>query len=101
VTAPYLSPESGGVLVSVRVQPRAARAGIAGERQGRLLLRVGEPPADGAANAAACRLLARAAGVAAGQVTVVRGHRSREKLLQVRGVTVEALTEALADRPAR
>jgi len=69
--------------LSVRVQPRAAREELAGVRDGRVLVRVSAPPVDGKANAAVCALLARAAGVPKGRVSVVRGQRAREKVVRI------------------
>lgn len=73
----------------VRVQPRAARDAIAGERGGALLVRLQAPPVDGAANEALRRLLARALGVPASSVRLLRGERAREKLLEIGGVRAQ------------
>jgi uncharacterized protein (TIGR00251 family) len=81
--------------VAVRLQPRASRDAIEGMSDGVLAVRVSAPPVDGRANAALCKLLARAAGVAPSKVTVVRGERSRDKVVRVEGVTPEALRAAL------
>ena len=76
----------------VRVTPRAGRDEIAGERDGMLLVRVGAPPADGRANDAVLRLIARALHVPARDVELVRGARSREKTIRVAGCSgAEAL----------
>lgn len=80
-----LSADGDGVLLAIRVTPRAARARIAGERAQRLLVHVSAPPLDGRANDAACRLLAKALGIAPGLVTLVSGERSRDKLVRVQG----------------
>jgi uncharacterized protein len=71
--------------VRVRVVARARRDEIAGERDGRLVVRVTAPPVDGKANAAVCRLIADAYGVPKNRVTVVRGAKSRDKLVRVEG----------------
>lgn len=80
---------AGGVRLRVRVQPRAPRDAIAGERGGALLVRLKAPPVDGAANKALRRLLARALGVPPSAVSVLRGETAREKLLEVAGVRLE------------
>jgi uncharacterized protein YggU (UPF0235/DUF167 family) len=79
----------------VRLQPRARRTELAGERDGALLARVSAPPVDGRANVALCRLIAGAAGVAPSKVSVVRGHGSRDKVVRVEGVEPTALRAAL------
>jgi uncharacterized protein len=81
--------------IRVRLQPRARKDEIAGERAGAVLIRVTAPPVDGKANAALCRLVAKAAGVAPSKVTVVRGHTARDKVLEVAGVAPQELRAAL------
>jgi uncharacterized protein len=76
----------------IRVQPGARRdevggtAPVSGARAGApavLLVRVRARPVEGAATTAAERAIAAALGVRAGQVHVVRGATSREKLIEV------------------
>ena len=79
----------------VRLQPRARREEIVGERGGAVVIRVTAPPVDGKANAALCALVAKAAGVAPSRVSVVRGHAARDKVLRVEGVEDASLRAAL------
>jgi hypothetical protein len=84
------------VSFSVRVQPRASKDELAGERAGALLVRLTAPPLEGAANSALVRLLARALGVPPSAVEILRGESGRNKLVRVRGVRggqVQALAE--------
>ncbi len=67
---------------------------MAGERAGRVVIRVTAPPADGRANAAVCKVVAEAVGVPPSAVAVVRGHVSRDKTLEVAGVDAAALRAA-------
>jgi uncharacterized protein len=60
-----------------------------------VVIRVTAPPVDGKANDALCRLVARAAGVAPSKVAVVRGHTTRDKVLEVEGVDPLDLRAAL------
>ena len=82
----YLSGDGASTLVRVRLQPRGRRDEIAGERAGALLVRVSAPPVEGRANAALCRLLAKAAGVAPSRAELVRGASSRDKLVRLDGL---------------
>ena len=68
--------------LSVRLQPRARRDEIVGERDGAVLIRVTAPPVDGKANDALCRLVAKAAGIAPSRVSIVHGHTARDKVLR-------------------
>ena len=81
--------------IRVRLTPRAAREQIAPGGGGSYLVRVTAPPVDGRANEALCRLIARRAGVAPSRVTLVRGAKSREKVLSVEGVDAATLHERL------
>jgi uncharacterized protein (TIGR00251 family) len=77
--------------ITVRVQARARRDEIVGLRGDAVVVRVTAPPVDGRANRAVCRLIAKRAGVAPSQVAIVRGERSRDKLVRVEGVDPAAL----------
>jgi len=79
----------------VRLHPRASRDEIAGERGGAVLIRVTAPPVDGKANAALVKLIAKRAGVPKRDVSVVRGERSRDKLVRVEGIGDAQLRRAL------
>jgi uncharacterized protein YggU (UPF0235/DUF167 family) len=63
-------------------------------RDGVLLVRVSAPPLEGRANRAVRRLLADWLGVAPSSVTVVRGERSRDKLIEIDGVEPAVLDTA-------
>jgi hypothetical protein len=71
----------------VRVQPRAARSEIAGERDGRLLIRVTAPPAEGRANTAVVALLAKRLAVPKSRVQILSGQAVRDKRIAVEGCT--------------
>ena len=90
-----LSTDTDGVLVAVRVKPRAPAAKVEGERGGRLLVAVTAPPVDGKANDAVCRLLAKTLGVAGGRVSVVSGERARDKLVRIDGLQLAEVAGTL------
>jgi uncharacterized protein (TIGR00251 family) len=83
----------------VRLQPRARRNAILEERDGVLRVSVAAAPVNGQANAALCKLIAKRAGVARGRVSVIRGQRSREKVVHVEGLTRDQLRRALGLTP--
>lgn len=73
----------------VRVTPRSSREGVEGfDADGVLRVRVSAPPADGAANAAVAKLLAKALGLPGREVVLVAGATARQKTFEV------ALSEA-------
>src|SRR5271157_816180 len=79
----------------VRLQARAKRNTIVDQRGGVLRVSVAAAPVEGRANAALCKLIAKRAGVARGRVSVVRGERSRNKVVRVEGLTRDELRRAL------
>jgi uncharacterized protein len=55
-------------------------------RHGKLIVRAAAPALDGRANRAVCRLLAKRLGVPTSSVAILRGLRSRDKVIVVEGV---------------
>ena len=89
-----------GILLSVRLTPKAARdefGGFETRDDGREVLkaRVRAVPEDGKANAALIRLAAKAFGLPASAVELASGQTSRTKVLKLRGEPV-ALAAAVA-----
>lgn len=85
-----------GVLVEVRVIPRAGRSGVGGVRDGALLVRLAAPPVEGAANAELIEVLAAALGVPKRAVTLASGERSRQKRVRVAGISETEARSRLA-----
>jgi len=85
----------------VRVRPRASREGLAGLRQGALVVRLTAPPVEGAANTALLRLLGRALGLAPSALELLRGQSGREKLVLARGLDAVSARAALLAALAR
>lgn len=91
-----------GLAVTLAVKPGMRREGLdfVREAEGRLVLglRVAAPPREGAANAAACTLLARLLDVPPSRLRLIRGARSRMKHLFIAGdpVQLRARLAALA-----
>jgi uncharacterized protein (TIGR00251 family) len=90
-----ITARDGVVRFRVRVQPRSSRPGVDGLHGDALRVRVGAAPVEGAANEAVTALLAEALGVARRSVRIVGGASSRTKVVEVDGVSHEAV-EALA-----
>jgi len=81
--------------IQIRLQPRARRNEVVGERSGAIVIRVTAPPVDGKANAALCSFVAKILRISTSRVAVVRGQTSRDKVLRVEGVAQDALRAAL------
>ncbi len=75
-------------ILPIRVTTRSARPRIGGWRLGvdgreQLEVRVAEAPADGAANEAVVKLLARALGVSRCELSILSGQTSRHKCVAI------------------
>lgn len=80
--------QDGAITFEVRVAPRSSGDRIVGVQDGALKVALTAPPVDGAANEALKKLLAKALGVSKSRVEILRGERSRIKMLRVDGVGV-------------
>jgi len=69
----------------VHVQPGARRSEIAGLHGDRLKIRIAAPALDGRANDALVAFIAGELRIPKARVAVIKGERSREKLLAVSG----------------
>jgi uncharacterized protein (TIGR00251 family) len=87
-----------GLMLRVRVQPRASREALGGEREGALVVRLTAPPVEGAANKALARLLGRVLGVPPSSVRIVSGAGGRQKRITVSGIDVATARERLGAR---
>ena len=92
---PTVRQAESGVTFIVRVQPKASRNQVDGFSAHRLRLRVTAPPQDGKANVAVISLLAETLGLPKSRLRIIRGHGSREKVVQVTSITQEDLERAL------
>jgi uncharacterized protein (TIGR00251 family) len=76
-----------GVLLRIRVQPRASRDQVAGLWEGKLRIRIAAPPVDGKANGQLTRLIAKVFRVPKSSVVILNGETGREKTLLITGAT--------------
>lgn len=74
-----------GLLIDIRLTPRAAKDAFAGMKEGRLHARVRAVPEDGRANSALVELVADEIGVAKSTVSLAAGKTSRLKTLLIAG----------------
>ena len=81
--------------LKVKVVPGASRDEIASWLGDALKVRVSAPPEKGKANKAVCKLLAKQLRLSKGAVTVVQGHGSAHKRLQIEGIDQATLRARL------
>jgi len=92
---------SGSARISLRVAPGAAATGVVGRHGDAWKVRVAQPAEGGRANAAVVELLAEALSVGRGDVEVVAGHGSRDKIVAVAGLARDDIDAALTRASVR
>jgi uncharacterized protein (TIGR00251 family) len=83
------------MLLSVKVTPKSSSNRVRLEPEGGLTVWVTSPPADGEANEAVVKTVAKALGVAQSRVSIARGHTSRTKQVCVERLNAEDIKERL------
>ena len=83
------------VRISVHVQPGASKDEIAGWEDGTLRVRLRARALEGKANASLLEYLSRTLQLRPYQVSLVKGERSREKLVELDLSTIEEVKERL------
>lgn len=95
-TPSFLRVQADGVLLSVKLQPRASANEIGEPLGDELRIKVTAPPVDAAANEALLRLLADELDCPRGKVELVRGQTSRHKTIKLHGLSAEVVLTALS-----
>jgi uncharacterized protein len=84
----------------LRVSPGAGKAEIVGRHGDGWKVRVTAPPEGGRANEAVLRLLAAAVSVPRKAITLVSGHRGRDKIVLLDGVGPAQIDRRLSSATA-
>jgi len=77
------------IRIGLRVSPGAARSGVVGRHGHGWKLRVAAPPEGGRANASVVELLAASLDVRRPDIRIVAGAGSRDKVVEISGLTLE------------
>ena len=94
--ASFLKETAGGTLFLVKLQPRASKNEIGEALGDELKIKVTAPPVDSAANAALIEFLAEKLGCARNRIEILRGHKSRHKVLKLHGFTENQVFAAIS-----
>ncbi|MEN6391034.1 MAG: DUF167 domain-containing protein [Syntrophomonas sp.] len=92
---PFLKELDGKVHIEIKVQPRSSRNQILGEQDGALRVKLTAPPVDGEANQALLAFLAGQLKIPRKNLRIIRGESSRQKLLEVTGLSGSDLVKRL------
>lgn len=88
----------GGVSIRVHVAPRASASRVLGLYDGAWKVALTAPPVEGAANKALVEFLAKALGVPKRSVVLVSGRASRNKIVEIAGISDEDVYRRLMPR---
>jgi uncharacterized protein (TIGR00251 family) len=91
----FITAQADGVLLAIKVQPRASKNEIGEPLGDELRIKVTAPPVDAAANEALLRLLADTLDCPRGKVELIRGRTSRHKIVKVYGLAPKDVTAKL------
>jgi len=91
----FLRPQSDGIILCVKLQPRAYANEIGEPLGDELRVKVTAAPVDAAANEALMRFLAEVLDCPRSQVNLVRGHTSRHKVLKLYRLSAETVAARL------
>jgi len=93
----FLRETTGGVLLSIKLQPHASANEIVPHNSAgdELRVRVTASPVAAAANEALIRLLAERLNCARGRIALIRGHKSRHKIVKLFGFSAAEVVRQL------
>jgi len=91
----YLHETEDGVILRVKVQPRASRDEVVGVHGDALKVRLTAPPVEGAANTHLLTMLAKKLGVPRGRLELRAGSASRLKSIAIQGISAAEVRRRL------
>src|SRR2546423_4122586 len=91
----FLRSQPDGVLLSIKLQPRASANEIGEPLGDELRIKVTAPPVDAAANEALLRLLADCLDCPRNRIELVRGQTSRHKVVKIHGLSLKDVADKL------
>lgn len=94
---PFLKPNAQGCQLTIKAQPGAKRTALAGLHGEALKIALQAQPTDGKANEALLKFLAEVFSRPQQTFTLVRGEKSRHKVVDCQGLTPEQALFALGD----
>jgi uncharacterized protein (TIGR00251 family) len=83
--------EDASCTLEIRVVPNAPRNAVVGWHAGALKVKVHAPALEGRANDELCEFLAGELGLPRRAVTLLRGDKSRQKVLRIAGLHLAAI----------
>ena len=84
-----------GILFSVIIQPRSSKNEVTGIYKDAIKIRLTSPPVDGAANKSCLRFFSKWLEVASSEISITRGHSSKNKIIKIVGLSEKQSLEIL------
>ena len=84
-----------GIRFSAIIQPRSSKNEVTGIFHNALKIRLTAPPVDGAANKACIRFFSKLLGISPSEISIIQGFSSRNKTIEIIGLTEKQFREIL------
>ncbi len=97
---PY-SRTKDGIRIEVKVEPRSSQKAIAGILGNTLKVKLTAPPVEGAANEQLIEILSEAFGIRKSAITITRGQSSKNKVVEIAGISTPSLQTEASKRGRR
>jgi len=85
-------------ILRVHVVPNAVSDCVVGEHGGAVKIKLRAPAVEGKANAALISFLSKQLNISRRTIALERGHKSRDKLIRVNGLSQEDVRNRLRER---
>ncbi|MFO7937437.1 MAG: DUF167 domain-containing protein [Kiritimatiellia bacterium] len=87
----WIAEKNGGIILTIRVTPRASRSEISGAEENWLKVRLKAPPVDGKANKELITFFARLLKVSKSSVSICSGESSRLKRIHIKEIAADRI----------
>ena len=84
-----------GIRLSAIIQPRSSNNKVTGIYNNALKIHLTSPPVDGAANKACIRFFSKMLGISPSEISIVQRFNSRNKTIEVIGLTEKQFREII------
>ena len=71
------------IMLKVYLQPKSSKNEVVGPFRDGIKIKVTASPVEGKANEALLRFLAKALGISISRIEILKGHRTREKIVRI------------------
>jgi len=89
---------SDGILVPIKIIPKASSDKIVGWEENALKIRITAIPEKGEANQSVIKILSKTLKIAKSNIVIVKGETSRNKIILFRGETLDSFKKKIQDR---